>query len=117
MSDIDILFAGVPVRRFESAVDWYSRLLGRPADIIVTDDEVMWRFTDSAWLYIIRDEQRAGRSLVALHVADLDRTLADISSRGITSGPVEVVGESGRKAVITDVDGNSIGFIQVDAPA
>jgi predicted enzyme related to lactoylglutathione lyase len=117
MSDIDILFAGVPVRRFESAVDWYSRVFGRPADIVVTDDEVMWRFTESAWLYIIRDEDRAGRALVALCVSDLDRTLADISDRGITSGPVEAVGDSARKAVITDADGNDIGFIQVDASA
>src|ERR1700738_960740 len=117
MTDIGILFAGVPVRDFEAALAWYTRLFGRPADVTVTDDEVMWRFADAAWLYIVRDDPRAGRALVALRVADLDQTLADISDRGISSGPVEVVGESARKAVITDADGNALSFIEVRAPA
>ena len=107
MTDIDVLFAGVPVRGFEAARAWYSQLFGRAEDVVVTDDEVMWRFADAAWLYIIRDEQRAGRALVTLCVSDLDQTLADISDRGITSGPVEVIGDAGRKAVITDSEGNS----------
>lgn len=32
MTDIDILFAGVAVADFDTAVAWYARLLGRPAD-------------------------------------------------------------------------------------
>ena len=117
MTDIAILFAGVPVRDFEAALAWYTRLFGRPADITVTNDEVMWRFADVAWLYIVRDDQRAGRALVALCVADLDQTLAEISDRGISGGQVEAVGDSARKAVITDTDGNTLSFIKVNAPA
>lgn len=115
MTEIDVVFASIPVSQLDSAVAWYSQLFGRPADIVPSDDEVMWRFADAAGLYVIRDEQRAGRSVVTLCVTDLDRTLAEIGDRGITSGPVEMIGDSGRKAVITDVDGNSVSFIEVKA--
>ncbi|HEY5359649.1 MAG TPA: hypothetical protein VIJ82_18535 [Streptosporangiaceae bacterium] len=55
MADIDILFAGVAVADFGAAVGWYGRVFGRPADVVVTDNEVMWRIADAAWLYVIGD--------------------------------------------------------------
>jgi predicted enzyme related to lactoylglutathione lyase len=113
MTDVEVLFAGVPVTDFAAAVDWYTRLFGRPADIIVKDDEVMWRFADAAWLYVVGDEQRAGRALVALSVPDLDETVAEIANRGITSGPVEIISDSTRKASVTDADGNTLSYIEV----
>jgi hypothetical protein len=107
MTDIGILFAGVPVTDFGAAVLWYAQLFGRPADIIVKDDEVMWRFADAAWLYVIGDQERAGRALVTLCVTDLDQTVADIAGRGIACG----------KATFTDADGNSLAFIEVASGA
>ena len=112
---IDILFAGVPISNLEAAQAWYSTVFGRPPDIIVADDEVMWRFSDSAWLYIVVDAARAGHAIATLCVADLDATLESIAGRGITGGPVAPVGDGGRKAVFKDVDGNSISFIEVKA--
>jgi predicted enzyme related to lactoylglutathione lyase len=113
MTDVDVLFAGIAVADFDAAVAWYTRLLGRPADVIVTDDEVMWRFADAAWLYVVGDRKRAGHALVTLSVADLDMTIADIAGRGITGRPIEFVGDSARKASFTDTDGNSLAFIEV----
>jgi hypothetical protein len=55
VADIDILFAGVAVADFGAAVGWYGRVFGRPADVVVTDNEVMWRIADAAWLYVIGD--------------------------------------------------------------
>jgi predicted enzyme related to lactoylglutathione lyase len=111
--DIDILFAGVAVANFDAAVAWYNRLFGRPADVVVKDDEVMWRFADAAWLYVVGDEQRAGHALVTLSVADLDKAVENMADREITGGPIELVGNAGRKASFVDVDGNTISFIQV----
>jgi hypothetical protein len=116
VTEVDILFAGVPVVDIGPAASWYGQLLGRAADVVVKGDEVMWRFGDAAWLYIIEDRERAGRTLVTLCVADLDRALAEIDERGISSGSVETVGASGRKSVIVDPDGNSLSFIEVVAP-
>lgn len=115
MTDIGILFAGVAVADFDAAVTWYGQLFGRPADVIVNDHEVMWRFADAAWLYVVADPERAGRALVALSVPDLDQTVAEIGGRGIASGPVEIIGEAGRKAPFTDADGNVLSFIEVTA--
>jgi hypothetical protein len=95
------------------AVAWYTRLLGRPADIVPNDDEVMWRLADAAWLYVVRDARRAGHALVTLCVADLDLAVAGIAARGITGGPVEIIGDAGRKATFTDDEGNAISFIEV----
>jgi len=52
--------------------------------------------------------------LVALSVADLDATLAELSGRGINPARVEVVG-GGHKATVFDTDGNSVAIIQVPA--
>lgn len=114
MSDAVTLFAGVAVAHFDAAAAWYGRLFGRRADAIVEDDELMWRVSSTAWLYIILDEPRAGRSQVALAVPNLDRTLADIRHRGIVCETIEVLGDAGRKATVTDPDGNSISFVEVN---
>jgi hypothetical protein len=93
--------------------DFFERLLGRPADIEVTDDEVMWRLAESAWLCIVVDAERAGRALVALSVGELDATLAEVGDRGIGPQSVEQAGEAGRKATVLDADGNTVTLIEV----
>ena len=113
MIDVDIVFTPIPVRQFGAALEWYRRLIGRAEDIVVHDEEVMWRFADAAWLYIVRDDERAGHALVTLCVADLEQALGDMESRGITGGPIEAIGEAGRKAAVTDLDGNCVAFIDV----
>jgi hypothetical protein len=67
---MEVLFAGVRVRKLASAVEWYGRLFGRAADVVPNDDEVMWRVTDGAWLYVIRDAARAGNGLVTICVTE-----------------------------------------------
>jgi predicted enzyme related to lactoylglutathione lyase len=115
MTDVEVLFAAVTVADLDGAVAWYARLFGRPADIVPNDSEVMWRLGDAAWLYVLRDEKRAGHALVTLCVADLNDTVAGIAARGITGGPAEMVGDAGRKVTFTDAEGNTISFIEVTA--
>ena len=74
---MDALFAGVATADFAAAVPWYEVLIGRPADIISHEHEVMWRITDGGWLYLVLDPPRAGRTLAAFAVPDLDAALAD----------------------------------------
>ncbi|MBV9485836.1 MAG: VOC family protein [Frankiaceae bacterium] len=109
----DVLFVGVAVTDFDEAVNWYERVLGKPADVVaVPDQEVMWQVTDGAWLYAVVDPERSGHSLVAIAVDDLDRQLADLASQSIEADQVEDVG-GGRKATFTDPAGNSVAFLQV----
>jgi predicted enzyme related to lactoylglutathione lyase len=111
---VDVLFAGIPVVDFPAAVTWYDRLFGRPADIVVKDDEVMWRVADAAWVYVVEDRKRVGNALVTMAVPDLERAMAEIEDRGITGASIEIVAGAGRKASMADPDGNTVTFIEVD---
>ena len=116
MTEIQILFAGVPVSDFEVSRPWYERFFGRPADVDVTEGEAMWRIADAAWLYVVSDAGRAGRSVVSLSVGDLEAAVAEIAGRGIEGGPIETVGDAGRKANFTDPDANLLSVIEVAEP-
>jgi hypothetical protein len=113
-----VLFSAAAVSEsgFEQAVAWYSALFGRPPDIPVHDREVMWRVSDGGWLYVLVDPGRAGRCLVTMAVADLDMTLEELASRGITPGPIEVLPGAGRKAPFEDPDGTLVTLIEVETP-
>jgi predicted enzyme related to lactoylglutathione lyase len=111
--DVDVLFAGMPVSDFEAAQAWYERFFGRPADVVAHEHEVMWRVTDRGWMYVVRDPEHAGTSIVAIAVPDVEAATAELRARGVTSGPVEREGDAGRKAVVLDPDGSSIAIIEV----
>lgn len=110
---MEVLFAGVRVRDLAAAVEWYGRLFGRPADIVPNDEEVMWRVTDGGWLYVLQELNSAGASLVTIAVTDLDAEVAALSEHGLRPGPIEPVGDAGRRSSLQDPDGNSINLIQV----
>jgi len=113
--DVEVAFIGLPISTLATGRRFFERLLGRPADIEVTIDEVMWRLADSAWLYIVVDPARAGNGLAALSVGDLDATLAELGTRGIEPVSVEVVDGGARKATVLDPDGNTVAIIEVNA--
>ena len=69
-----------------------------------------------AGLAVAEAAGRASRGLVTVAVSDLDGAVADLAARGVVCGPVEAVGDAGRKAVATDPDGNAVALVQV-APA
>jgi predicted enzyme related to lactoylglutathione lyase len=107
------VMTGIPVSDFKPAADFYERLLGRAPDFVAIEGrEVLWQVRDVAWIYVVLDQQRAGSALMAWLVDDLDAMLAQLAARGIEAGePVREGG--GRKATVTDPDGNSIAFVQV----
>ncbi len=113
VTGIEALFAAVPTTDLPVAIDWYSRLFGRPPDVVVHEHEVMWRATEAAWLYVVVDADRAGRCVVTLAVADLDASLVELSTRGMAGGPVTAVGTAGRRSVHTDPDGNSVALVEI----
>jgi hypothetical protein len=111
--DVEVAFTGVPVSELAAGRDFLERLIGRAADIVVNEDEVMWRLAESAWLYIVVDTGRAGHGLAALSVSDLDATMAELGRRRISPAAVEEIEGSGRKATVLDPDGNTVAIIEV----
>ena len=107
------VFAGLPVCDYAASREFYERLMGRPPDVLPHDREAVWQLADGGLVYIVDDPPHAGRSVVTLIVADLDRELAGLSERGIERPPVEAIGTVGRKATIVDPDGNRLALAQV----
>lgn len=102
------LFASIPVADRDAAVGWYERLTGRPPDLVPNEDEAAWRLTETGWIYVIADLDRAGSALHTLLVDDLDGFLAGLAERGIGAGPVEIIGNGVRRTIVTDPDGNRL---------
>ena len=105
---VTYVFAGIPIAHRDAAAGWYERFIGRPPDLIPNDNEAAWRLTETGWIYIVVDEDRAGSALNTLLVDDLDAFLASLAERGITTSPVKTIGDAVRVTVVTDPDGNRL---------
>ncbi|HKV66657.1 MAG TPA: VOC family protein [Gaiellales bacterium] len=108
------LFAGLAVADLAAEIDWFSRLFGRPPDILPNADEAMWSATGSGSVYLVRRPARAGNAHLTLAVDDLDRWMADLAGRGIEPTRIETVA-AGRKLVFADPEGNEIALAEIPA--
>jgi glyoxylase I family protein len=109
---IEHVLAVVPVADFDSSHAWYELLFGRPADNLPMKGRLVeWRVTETGWLQVTTDPDRAGSALVNFAVDDLDRHIADIARRGLLTGEVETVNKGVKLSAIADPDGNTITFI------
>ncbi|MFC8230441.1 VOC family protein [Streptomyces sp. NPDC057287] len=106
------VLAVAPVMAIEPAVEWYERLLGRPADVRPMDGLADWHISPYAWLQVFQSPEQAGGSLVNLVVDDLDRTLSDLAERGITTGETLPGSRGVRFAAVHDPDGNRVTLIE-----
>lgn len=107
-TDIKFVFAGVAVTDYAASLEWYGRLLGRPPDVIVKEDEAMWQVAGAGWLYVVHDPSRAGKALVTMLVDDLPKHVAGLAQRGIVAGPMETEPGKFRRVEIAEPDGNMI---------
>lgn len=98
----------MPTADLASALGWYEKLLGRPADRLPHADEAVWQLTESALIYVVSDAERAGNGLLTLIVDDLEAQLAALRQRGLDPGPIETLPNAVRRVGLTDPDGNRI---------
>lgn len=108
---IDHVLAVVPVADLEAARAWYERLLGREADNRPMDSLAEWRVTDTGWVQVSRDPERAGTALLNFAVDDLTAHLDGLVSRGLAPGEVRTANKGVQLSAITDPAGNTITFI------
>ena len=66
--DVSYVFAGLMVADRDKAADWYTKIIGRPADMLPNDAEAAWRLTGLASVYLRADPHRAGRGVLTLVV-------------------------------------------------
>jgi catechol 2,3-dioxygenase-like lactoylglutathione lyase family enzyme len=103
--------AGLAVASYAAAYDWYSRLLGRPADMFPYDREAVWRLTPSGSIFLVEDPERAGTGIVTLALDDLDVHEKRLREGGLTFTE-QANGVAPRRLVVRDVDGNKLTFFQ-----
>jgi catechol 2,3-dioxygenase-like lactoylglutathione lyase family enzyme len=110
------VFAGLAVRDYDAAREWYERLLGRPPDMLPIPGEAVWRLTPTASLYILVDRDRAGSGVVTIAAGGLDGERQALRERGI-AGRVETTPEGVRKLVVRDPDGNTLALFEAPTDA
>jgi catechol 2,3-dioxygenase-like lactoylglutathione lyase family enzyme len=104
------LFAGISVRDYAAAVDWYERLLGAPPSFLPNDTEAVWELADHQYVFIEVRPDHAGHATHTLFVGDFDARISRIAERGLEPAERETYGNGVRKATFRDPDGNEIGF-------
>ncbi|MFC5930061.1 VOC family protein [Cryobacterium melibiosiphilum] len=106
------LLAVVPVADFDAAHAWYEQLFGRPADNLPMKGLLVeWQVTDSGWVQVTHDAERAGTGLLNVAVDDLPQHLAELTARGLTPGGTVLANKGVQLSTLTDPDGNTITFI------
>ena len=108
---IEHLLAVVPVADIDRARAWYERLLGREPDNRPMDGLMEWRVTDTGWLQLTQDTDRAGTALLNLAVEDLGQHLDELRSRDLDPTDVHEVTKGVELSSLSDPDGNQITLI------
>lgn len=86
---IDHVLAVIPVADLTVSIDWYERLLDAKPTNRPMPNLVEWRLTDTGWVQVFVDGERAGRSFFNLAVADLDEHVEGLRGRGFSPGEIQ----------------------------
>lgn len=103
--------AVVATNDFQVARAWYVGVLGREPDLEPVEGVAEWQITATAWLQLISDAERAGKSAVRFGVDDLDVQIAELSEAGIAAGEPVVIADMVRVVDVSDPDGNEVSFV------
>lgn len=109
---VNHVLAVVAVSDFDTSLDWYQQLFGTPAtNVPMPGNLAEWRVTETGWLQVFCDAERAGTGMVNFAVADLDQRHADLHARGIDTEEIITVNKGVRLCSVNDPDNNTITFI------
>jgi glyoxylase I family protein len=108
---IDHVLAVVPVSDIQAARRWYEALVGRPEDNHPMDSLVEWRVTESGWVQVFHDPERAGSTLLNFAVDDLEAQVAELEARGLVVEDIQTANKGVRTASLHDPDGNRITLV------
>jgi len=101
------IYAAAAVRDLESALEWYAKLMGRPADDHPLPHMAQWRNMGTAGLQLWRDDERAGSAIMTIVVPDLAAEKERLAAHGI-SPATEASGAFGTVANFFDRENNRI---------
>ena len=109
---IQHVLAVVAVSDVDRSVEWYRTLFDTPpTNVPMPGSLAEWRLTDSGWVQVFQDAERAGRSFANVAVDELDHHVEALRERGIEAGEVVDADKGVRLCSVQDPDGNTITFI------
>jgi predicted enzyme related to lactoylglutathione lyase len=110
---VNRVLAGVAVADVATALPWYERLFGMPADALPMEGLAEWHVPSGGVVQLVAYRERAGRSLLTLELADLAQELAAMRERGLDAGPLDdTTSDKVLIASTTDPEGNAITLVQ-----
>ncbi|SEH77651.1 hypothetical protein SAMN04489835_4000 [Mycolicibacterium rutilum] len=112
MAGFNDVAAVVATRDYAAARSWYSSIFGREPDLEPVDGVAEWQIAATAWLQLIVDPHRAGRTAVRIGVDDLDAQIAALAALGIGAGEVVVIADLVKVVDVADPDNNEVSFVQ-----
>lgn len=104
--------AVVATRDFTAARAWYSRLIGREPDLEPIELVAEWQIAATAWLQLMEDADRAGKTAVRLGVDSVAAQTVELNELGIETGEPVVIAGMVSVLDITDPDGNEVSFVE-----
>jgi predicted enzyme related to lactoylglutathione lyase len=110
---IDAVLAGIPVTDFDTAVGWYEKLLGRPADERPMDGLAEWHFPGTGAVQVIHAPDRGGKGLLTLSVGDLAAFVSALEESGLAPEPVDDT--TSTRVLFTTIDdpeGNAVTLVE-----
>lgn len=105
------IYASAVVRDFDAALEWYTKLMGRPVDDQPFPGMAQWRNMGAAGLQIWQDNDRAGQAIMTIVVGDLAAEKSRLEPLGFRFEH-EATGDFGAVAQIFDPEGNRINLTQ-----
>jgi hypothetical protein len=104
--------AVVATRHYTTARSWYSRVIGRGPDLEPIDGVAEWQITATAWLQLVEEPQRAGKTAVRIGVDDLGVQIAELHQAGVATGEPVVIAGMVKVIDVADPDGNEVSFVE-----
>jgi predicted enzyme related to lactoylglutathione lyase len=108
---INNVLASVAVKDLKTAIPWYEKLFGRPADSTPMPEVAEWKFPGGGWLQIYALPERAGCCSCTLAVSNIEEEHGKLQKLGIDTGN-RASGSQVKTIMVKDLDGNSIAFAE-----
>lgn len=102
--------ASVAVKDIKAAAQWYTNVIGRPADATPMPELAEWRFASGGWLQVYALPERAGSCSCTLTISNIDAQADRLERLGVATGAQ--MGQQIKVFMVKDPDGNSIAFAQ-----
>jgi catechol 2,3-dioxygenase-like lactoylglutathione lyase family enzyme len=104
--------AVIATNDYAAARAWYTRVIGREPDLEPIEGVGEWQIAATAWLQIVEDRDRAGKTAVRFGVDDLGTQVSTLEDEGIATGEVVVIADLVKVVDVADPDGNEVSFVE-----